>query len=251
MLELYQFELSHYSEKVRFVLDYKELPYRKIEVLPGLGQLDLYRISGQRQVPVLKDGGTIIADSTAIIQHLEQEYSTRPVIPTDSPQQGLCLLMEEWADASIGLNARKVLLGSLGQNAALRQGLLPPDTPEVLRSLTDSMAGFLSPDRWGWLGSGVGFSAGDIDHAHRDLRQNLEALCLILKEQPFLVADTPTLADFAVASLMMYVKFPNHPAVKIPEALKGQGVQGLADDPHFAAFFTWRDRLYTNYRRSD
>ena len=39
MLELYQFELSQYSEKVRLILDYKGLEYRKIEVTPGVGQI--------------------------------------------------------------------------------------------------------------------------------------------------------------------------------------------------------------------
>ncbi|HEY9813983.1 MAG TPA: glutathione S-transferase N-terminal domain-containing protein, partial [Candidatus Sericytochromatia bacterium] len=52
MLELYQFEVSQYAEKVRLILDYKNLPYRKIEVTPGVGQLELFRLSGQRKVPV-------------------------------------------------------------------------------------------------------------------------------------------------------------------------------------------------------
>jgi len=60
MLELYQFEMSQYSEKVRLILDYKGLPYRKIEVTPGVGQLELFQLSGQRRVPVLKDGAIVI-----------------------------------------------------------------------------------------------------------------------------------------------------------------------------------------------
>jgi len=43
MLELYQFELSQYSEKVRLILDYKGLEYRKIEVTPGIGQVELFK----------------------------------------------------------------------------------------------------------------------------------------------------------------------------------------------------------------
>ena len=53
MLELYQFELSQFSEKVRFILDYKGLEYRKIEVTPGVGQIDVFKMSGQPKVPVL------------------------------------------------------------------------------------------------------------------------------------------------------------------------------------------------------
>ena len=125
MLELYQFELSHYCEKIRLILDYKGLPYRKIEVTPGIGQLDLFKLSGQRQVPVLKDGAEVIADSTAIAKYLDQRYPERPILPSDPKQRALCLLIEEWADESIGLNARKVMLGAFNQNPAFRKALLP------------------------------------------------------------------------------------------------------------------------------
>jgi glutathione S-transferase len=254
MLELYQFELSHYCEKVRFVLDYKGLPYRKIEVVPGLGQWDLYRLSGQRQVPVLRDGATVIADSTAIVRHLEQQYPDRPVIPTDSPQQGLCWLLEEWADASLGVKGRIALLGSLGKNPALAKALIPEQTPPALRQpLEGWMDSWLAPRPGGfgadwlpWLGAGLGLETPD--QVLADLRQDLSALCQILKEQPFLVTDSPTLADFAVAGLSLYLKFPQTPALKIPPALQGQGIPGVADDPQFESFFAWRDRLYGNYR---
>ncbi|MGA1474634.1 MAG: glutathione S-transferase family protein [Prochlorothrix sp.] len=224
MLELYQFDLSHYCEKVRLVLDYKGLPYHKVEVTPGWGQFDLYRLSGQRQVPVLKTGSTIIADSTAIVEYLEHEYPAHPVIPTDSPHQGYCLALEEWADASIGLNARTALVGSLGQNPTFPTALLPAETPEFFRSAASTVVQSVPTELWGWLGAGVGFGPAEVAAAHRDLRQNLKALCLILKEQPFLVGQTPTLADFAVAGLSFYVKFPDFPGVGIPEALRGQGI---------------------------
>ena len=76
MLELHQFEASHYCEKVRLVLDYKRLSYKTIEISPGLGQVELYRMSGQRQVPVLKDGDEIIPDSTAIARYLDAKCQT-------------------------------------------------------------------------------------------------------------------------------------------------------------------------------
>jgi len=89
MLELYQFEASHYCEKVRLILDYKQLPYKTVEIAPGIGQVDLYRMSGQRQVPVLKDGTTVVADSTAIATYLDETYPERPVLPADGAMRGL------------------------------------------------------------------------------------------------------------------------------------------------------------------
>ncbi|MEB3173914.1 MAG: glutathione S-transferase family protein, partial [Cyanobacteriota bacterium] len=141
MLELYQFELSQYSEKVRFILDYKGLDYKKVEVTPGGGQLELLRLSGQTKVPVLKDGETIIADSTEIALYLDRKYPEKPLLPTDPVQRGQCLLLEEWADESIGLKGRVALIGALNQNPSFRASLLPRDTPPLLRNLVSAAPG--------------------------------------------------------------------------------------------------------------
>ncbi|HEY9619755.1 MAG TPA: glutathione S-transferase family protein [Crinalium sp.] len=246
MLELYQFELSHYSEKVRFILDYKGLPYRKIEVTPGIGQLEVYRLSGQRQVPVLKDGTEVIADSTAIADYLEKTYPDRPIIPTDPKQKGLCLLMEQWADESIGLNSRKAMFGAFEIDQAFRQAFLPSATPDVLKTLVGAVPGELL----GILGLGVGLGPDAIKAGTDAIKRDLTALCYILLDQPYLVTDHPTLADFAVAGLSMYLKFPDGPYLDIPSNLKGKGVPGIADVGTFAPFFDWRDRLYADYRKT-
>lgn len=245
MLELYQFELSHYCEKVRLILDYKGLPYRKIEVTPGIGQLDLYRMSGQRQVPVLKDGTEVIADSTAIARYLEQRYPERPMIPAEPKQRALCFLMEEWADESIGLNARKVMLGAFSQNPAFRKAWLPSSTPDFLKTLVESVP----REALDVLGLGTGFGPDAIKAARQAMQQNLESLSVLLQDSSYLLGDEPTLADFAVAGLTMYVKFPAGDYLNLPETLKGLGVPELVDNPAYALFWAWRDRLYTTYRK--
>jgi len=242
MLELYQFEMSHYAEKVRLILDYKGLAYRKIEVTPGIGQLELYKMSGQRQVPVLKDGQEIVADSTAIAKYLDRKYPERPIIPVNPEQRGLCLLIEAWADESIGLKARKALFGGLSQSQTFRTSVLPSTTPDFVKLLVPG-------DFLNLLGSGIGFGPDVVKSAQEDLKQDLEALSLILLDRPYLVADYPTLADFAVAGLSMYIKFPDGPYLEIPENLKGKGVPGLSDSAAYETFFNWRDRLYAQYRK--
>ncbi len=245
MLELYQFELSHYVEKVRLILDYKGLPYRKIQVTPGLGQIELFQLSGQRQVPVLKDGNEVIADSTAIAEYLERKYPEKPILPRDPKQRGLCLLIEQWADESIGLNARKALVGAVGQSQSFRSAVLPNSTPDIVKSLVSAVPSEI----FSFLGFGVGLGPDTVKAANDALKRDLEALCFILLEQPYLVADHPTLADFAVAGLTMYVKFPSGPYLEVPEQLKGKGVPGLADLAIFDPFFNWRDKLYSDFRK--
>lgn len=245
MLELHQFEASHYSEKVRLVLDYKQLPYRTIEVAPGIGQIDLYRLSGQRQVPVLKDGTEVIPDSTAIARYLDSKYPERPIIPTDPKQKGLCLMMEAWADESIGLNGRKAMVGAFNRHPNFRTALLPISTPDLVKNAVGAVPG----DVLNLLGSGVGFGPSAVKSATEILRQDLEALCLILETQPYLCGDQPTLADLAVAGLSMYLKFPSSIYVDLPVGICDKGVPGLVDDPAFSAFWSWRDQLYRDFRR--
>jgi len=244
MLELYQFELSHYVEKVRLILDYKGLAYHKVEVTPGLGQLDLIQLSGQRQVPVLKDGDQVIADSTAIAEYLERQYPEKPIIPTEPKLRGLCLLMEQWADESIGWNARKAMIGAMNRDHSFRTAFLPSSTPDLVRDLVGSIPGdFLTI-----LGQGVGFGPDAIKAAEDAIKRDLASLCFILLEQPYLVCDRPTLADFAVAGLSMYIKFPAGDYLDIPANLKGKGIPGIADVGTFEPFFTWRDKLYADFR---
>lgn len=247
MLELYQFELSQYSEKVRFILDYKGLDYKKIEVTPGVGQLELLRLSGQTKVPVLKDGETIIADSTEIALYLDRKYPEKPLLPTDPVRRGQCLLLEEWADESIGLKGRVALIGALNQNPSFRASLLPRDTPPLLRNLVSAAPGQILD----LLGAGVGFGGDAVKEALRGLHQDLEALTLILQHQPYLIGNEPTLADLAVAGLSLIIKIPAGHYLNLPANWVGKGIPGLADNSLYSPFFDWRDRLYSQFRRSD
>ncbi|GAB4369949.1 MAG: glutathione S-transferase family protein [Elainellaceae cyanobacterium] len=245
-MELYQFELSHYCEKIRLILDYKGLNYRKVEVTPGIGQLDIYRMSGQRQVPVLKDGTEVIADSTAIAQYLDRKYPERPILPSDPKLRALCLVLEDWADESLGLTARKVMLGAFSQNPSFRSAALPPNAPSFLRTIVEAVP----REALDLIGTGVGVGGDALKTARLAMQQNLESLCVLLNDSPYLLGgDQPTLADFAVAGLTMYVKFPAGGYLDIPETLKGRGVPSLVDDPLLAPFWNWRDRLYADYRR--
>ncbi len=245
MLELYKFELSHYSEKVRLILDYKQLEYRQIEVTPGVGQIELLQKSGSRTVPVLKDGSTYIKDSTEIALYLERKYPERPIIPTDPLAKGQCLLMEEWADESIGLKGRKAFIGALNQNQTFRTSILPKETPDLVKTVVSAIPGQVLDV----LGTGVGFGGDAVQEAKKGLQQDLEALCLILQERPYLTGNTPTLADLAVAGLSIFLKFPEGSYLDIPDDLKGKGIPGLADNIVYEPFFAWRDRLYADFRQ--
>lgn len=68
---LYQFPLSHYCEKARWVLDHKGLDYRARNQLPGPHMLINRWRTGSPTVPLLVDSGRAISGSHAIALHLE------------------------------------------------------------------------------------------------------------------------------------------------------------------------------------
>ena len=80
---LYQFPISHFCEKVRWALDYKEIPYQAKNLLPGLHVKTMTKLAKRSSVPVLDHEGTAIQNSADIIDYLEQQFPHNPLMPND------------------------------------------------------------------------------------------------------------------------------------------------------------------------
>ena len=65
---LWHIPLSHFSEKVRWTLDYKRIPHIRRSLLPGLHTFKAERLTGDTSTtPVITVDGRSIGDSTRII----------------------------------------------------------------------------------------------------------------------------------------------------------------------------------------
>ncbi|NQV10808.1 MAG: glutathione S-transferase family protein [Cyanobacteria bacterium] len=234
-LELFQFRHSSFCEKVRLVLAARQLDYTVIEVTPGLGQLDLFRLSGQRQVPVLRDGAEVIADSSAIADYLERKGEGVSLLPNDPLERARVLLLEDWADTALAAGVRLALLQAASHDGLLRSALLPEATPGPLRSLVGALPGELL--------TGLGELIGR--DGRQQLQASLEQLAVLAAGRSFLVGDQLSLADLAVAAQLSLLKFP----ASAGAPLAGQGVPGFADHPLLVSLFDWRDRLYLSLGR--
>ena len=73
-ITLHRFKISHFSEKARAALDFKGLDYTLVDHVAGPGQLAIYRLSGQRKLPLLEHEGAVVHDSTAIALYLEHAF---------------------------------------------------------------------------------------------------------------------------------------------------------------------------------
>jgi len=229
MLELHQFRHSAFCLKVRMVLQAKGLSYRTVEVTPGVGQVAVFRLSGQRQVPVLVDGDTVLADSTAIALHLEERGADPALLPTDSREAAQVRLLEDWADTTLAAAVRLALAQAAALDPRLRVALLPDDLPDPIRTAMGAIPG-------GWV-SNVTELVNQNDRA--DLLATLEQLSASVQAKPWLVGEAMSLADLAVAAQLSLLRFPASSGA----ALAGKGVPGLSDHPKLQPLFQWRDQL--------
>lgn len=232
-MQLHQFRHSSFCEKVRLVLAAKGLDYTVVEVTPGLGQLELFRLSGQRQVPVLVDGSEVIADSTAIALHLEARHPLPALLPADPAEKARVLLLEDWADTALASGCRLALLQAAAEDPVLRSGLLPEATPTPLRQLVSGLPS-------GLVGGMTDAISSVLAQQQRSqLHTNLEQLVVLTAERPYLVGEQLSLADLAVVAQLSLLSFPASSGAP----LAGRGVSGIADNPLLAPLFSWRDRL--------
>jgi glutathione S-transferase len=236
-MELFQFRHSAFCEKVHLLLAAKGLNYSVKDVTPGVGQIELFQLTGQRQVPVLRDGEQLIADSSAIAMHLEAKHPEPSMLPSDAAERAQVLLLEDWADTALASSARMALLQGAAEDPVLRSALLPDATPALLRNLIGAVPG----DLLGGVGQLLPLERDSLIFA-------LEQLLTLLEQRPYLIGEQPTLADVAVAAQLYLLRFP---AVAGPQ-LASRGVAGVADQPRFEPLFEWRDELYrTLGRRPD
>src|SRR6266478_5615616 len=80
---LWHIPLSHFNEKVRWVLDYKGIAHRRRVLGPDY-LIRAWRATGQGKLPILWLDGRAIADSTRIIAALEERYPEPPLYPRDA-----------------------------------------------------------------------------------------------------------------------------------------------------------------------
>ncbi|WP_407307049.1 glutathione S-transferase family protein [Acinetobacter sp.] len=106
MRTLYQFPLSHFCEKARWLLDHKELDYVAHNLIPGLHRAFAQLKTGQNRLPILRDQDRWIADSTEIALYLDDVYPEHSLLRADLQQRELALEINYQA-TELGMHVRR------------------------------------------------------------------------------------------------------------------------------------------------
>src|SRR3954465_11655151 len=99
---LWQLQISHYNEKVRWALDYKRIPHARRSMLPGVHRIMAQRLAGVETAPGPHFGAGRVGGSTAILQAIEERYPEPPLMPADPDDRRRALKIEEFFDEELG-----------------------------------------------------------------------------------------------------------------------------------------------------
>jgi glutathione S-transferase len=201
---LWQLQISHYNEKVRWALDYKRIPHVRRSMMPAIHQLIVKRKADVITSPVLELDGRGIGDSSAILQAIEERWPEPALIPSNALQRRRALRLEDWFDEELGPHIRR----------ALYWELLPH--PELVTPLFTDGASW--PTR---AGLRAGFPVLRVgmrrylniyeEPAMRSRQKTIEALDVLEKELgdgDYLVGDRFSIADLTAASLFYPLALP-------------------------------------------
>jgi glutathione S-transferase len=104
-LSLITIPISHYAEKVRWALDYLQLPYRERAHMPPFHR-NATKKHGGTSVPVLVTADRSICDSTEILHYLDTLQPGK-LYPIEPEERALAIELETLFDRTLGIHTRR------------------------------------------------------------------------------------------------------------------------------------------------
>ena len=196
MITLYQFATSPFTEKVRRALNYKGLSFEVHDVARAKVAEGAYaEVSKTGKFPALKDGDTVVQDSTDILEYLDKAYPDKLVRPSDAAGAALAHVFEEWADESLyfyEMTARLAWEHNLESGLDEFAATMPGVPRDQLKKMILEGVGQLTATQ------GVGRKPHEV--VVNDIQRHFTALDTLLEGKDWLIGDRVTTADLAVVS---------------------------------------------------
>jgi glutathione S-transferase len=245
MFELYDFTFSHYSEKARWALDFKGVPYTPRHLVPGFHMRTTRKLAPRSCVPILKTDRTVIQGSSEIIDFLEQTFPERSLTPLDSQDAKAAVEWEKYLDEEIGVTLRLWFYHHTlaDRDRAIR--FLCTDATWLQRSL---FALSFAPIRRK-MTELMNINAQTASSAERRFALAFDRLDQALERGPFLVGNRFSRADLSACALLWPLCRPGESESEVA-ALLSPTVSALRKQLQHRRFYGWVLERYQEHRRS-
>lgn len=244
---LWQIDVSHYSEKARWALDYKEVHHVRRSPIPGLHMVIARRLTnGERNTfPVLELDGRVIGDSTAIIAALEERHPDNPLYPSDPEQRRRALELEDYFDEELGPPIRLLAWHHLGNDPAAFAAMMGRMAPPPMNRLPRATAAY------GRAFTGLRYSvrsAEAAEQAETRVLAALERLEAELGDNEYLVGDSFSSADLTAAALFYPMATPEEGPLPSDEA-GPEGMERFREPLKERSGYRWVKEIFHRHRR--
>lgn len=240
-ITLYQFPISHYCEKARWALDYKGVPYRIKNLLPGQHIKFVRSVAPKSHVPVLEADGEYVQQSAGIISWLDQHYPNKPLTPEDPELREQALAWERFADEELGDHVRRWAYFTLLEHPKVVLPALTAGAPLLAKPLFR----ILFPKVRELMKRVMKIYPEPAQHSATMLDSGLAKLEEQLQGRKFLVGDQFSRADLAVSAMLAPFLMPPQYGVKWP-ARAPEPLQSWVDAR--ADKLVWAEKIYQQYR---
>lgn len=241
-IELLQFRYSPYNEKVRWALDFKQLPHRRTDLMPGPHMRRVRSASGQTATPVLLVDGRATAGSAAILRELDR-MRPLPPLATDDPRVAKA---EALFDDDFGPRIRRKVLALMLEDHAYFCRVFA-EGQSLANRLTYRA---LLPAAQGMVRRGNGITgAAAIEDGERALQEALAYVAERSRATGYLAGAAFTAADVAAASILAMVVNPPNSTMTKPMPMPANLAAWVASiQGHPAA--AWVRSTYARHRTS-
>ena len=241
-LTLYTINMSHYSEKIRWLLDYEGIPYIEQALTPAIHTLPMLLKGGRGQttVPLVQRGSIRVQDSPRIVDWLAQEYGPLKSLPAESLDE--IIAIQRRFDAIGKGVARYLYLPGFAHKALILDIWTQFATPWESRIVR---AGY--PIIKPMFKLKLKINTKHVAIAEQRIDAEIKWLEARIKQGRYLVGDSLTIADITAASLLAPLACPEeHPIYGTSEFReKMAGVAKLwADSPALQ----WVRDIYAAHR---
>jgi glutathione S-transferase len=242
---LWQIKVSHYSEKVRWALEYKGVEHERRSPPPGPHMIfALVKSRGaSKTFPLLDLDGVTYSDSTEIVGALEAGWPEPRLYPEDPAERRRALELEDFFDEEVGPYTRLYAFHEIVKHRPTAERLIESGLVGPLRV----GARYTAPVAAGFLQARYGVKS---DEAAREARAKIDAgfdrLEAELGDREYLVGDTFTIADLTAAALFYpSVLPPEGPQLPDPPPAYQEFRAELEDRPGFK----YVERMFARHRR--
>ncbi len=245
-VELLQFLYSPYNEKVRWALDYKEVPHRRRSLLPGPHRAYLKKRCGQALTPVLRQGQHYLSGSAEILAAIEQRWPEPALMPAGAAERRLVLDIQRRFDVDWGPRMRCALLAPIIADSRYFAAVFGADHPGYVQALYRWTVPLARP----LIRRANGIrDQGSVEDGIAAADEAFGFIARRTQDNRYLLGGRFTLADLVAAAHLAMLVEPHHPDTLRPRPMPVALEQRLARwQSHAGA--EWVREIYRKHRPS-